>query len=188
MKYDPAKHHRRSIRFKGYDYTKPGAYFVTLVSHERQCLFGAVENDIVRLNLIGKIIEAVWFALPSHFAIRHDTWVILPNHLHGIIWICRGVASGGVVTGYCNYASPDASPLRPNGTQPGSLGAILQNFKSVTARKVNHIRSATSTPIWQRNYYEHIIRNERELERIRLYIANNPCQWIADDLHVLQKP
>ena len=132
------------------------------------------------LSSVGDIVQRCWLNLPRHFSwLELDAFVIMPNHLHGIIVIGRGEAS-----------SPDnASPLRrsaevpaqPNGTQPGSLGAILQNFKSVSTRKVNKGNRNSGLPLWQRNYYEHVIRNEEELKEIREYIINNPANRDRDE-------
>jgi len=185
MKLDQNVRHRRSIRLKGYDYSQPGAYFVTIVAHEHANIFGEIRNNELVLNHPGNIIQETWMHLPDFFPIRLDEWVLMPNHLHGIIWILehrRGEASTSI----------DASPLdTPIGTKPSSVGAVIQNFKSVSTRKINQmiqgsrageINLANLTPpgLWQRNYYEHIIRNHIELERIRLYILENPRKWLED--------
>ena len=196
MKFDPRIHHRRSIRFKGFDYTQPGAYFVTLVSYQRECLFGEVLDGQVRLNDIGKIVDRCWRVISRHFPeVELDIFVLMPNHLHGIIWISdrddRGEASDDVereishhfAAAYSRSTSPpevDASPQRPKGTQSGSLNAIVQNFKSVSTRKANRRLGSPGSKIWQRDYYERVVRNERELNAIRRYIDNNPAQWESD--------
>jgi REP element-mobilizing transposase RayT len=107
-----------------------------------------------------------------------DAFVVMPNHMHGIIVIrCRGEASAITIHVAKTPSKPDASPLRqhPNGTQPGSLPAIVQNFKSISTQKMNAASGALGTPVWQRNYYEHVVRNEEELEAIREYILGNPA-------------
>ena len=198
MKYDPLKHHRRSIRLKGYDYARAGAYFVTLVTHGRECILGEIVDGEMRVNLLGEIAAYYWQELPRHFArVTLDAFVVMPNHTHGIILIgmndgdVRGAGRGGIprkdeasavqVAGMSRRSSADASPLPPRGTQTGSVGAIVQNFKSVTTRKINQRRGAPGAPVWQRNYYEHIIRDEASLNRIRRYIAENPLRWALDD-------
>jgi REP element-mobilizing transposase RayT len=188
---DPKRHHRRSIRLQGYDYRQSGACFVTICTHQRELLF----ND----PLLRRVAETLWQRIPRHFAhVRLDAWVVMPNHIHGIIIIAndpgRGeaspeatsatqpVAPAGSGSGWESVAG-DASPLqprRPSGVAPGSLGAIVGNFKSVTARRINHLRRTPGMPVWQRNHYEHIVRDERALHAIRQYIAGNPARWAWD--------
>ena len=184
MKYDPEKHHRRSIRLKGYDYSQSGGYFVTIVTQNRECLFGNVINRKMVLNTFGRIIEYHWQRLPQHFKhIKLDVFQIMPNHLHGIIFIVDIVVgakhSNGDISNIQKKSFENALPL--HGTKPGSLAAIMQNYQSVTTRKINHIRKISGQKLWQRNYWEHIIRNEIELNRIREYIVNNPLKWKLDN-------
>jgi len=129
VKYDPEIYRRRSLRLQGYDYAQAGAYFVTVCTWNRECLFGDVTNGEIRLNDAGRIAATCWSAITEHFPdVELDACVIMPNHVHGIIGIYRrGEAFGG----------PNASPLPPHGTQSGSLGSIIQNFKSVSTRKIN---------------------------------------------------
>ena len=188
MKYDPEKHHRRSIRLKGYDYTQPGGYYVTIVTQNRECLFGDVADGKMVLNGIGEIIEYYWQKIPQHFNHTNlGVFQIMPNHLHGIIMITDyavgAMHSRNENVHFKNNSIRNASPqqTRPHGTQPGSLAAIVQNFESVTTRKINHIRKTPGQKLWQRNYWEHIIRNENDLNRICEYIINNPLQWESDD-------
>lgn len=207
MNYDPLKHHRRSIRLKEFDYTLPGAYFVTLVTNRKISLFGEIIDRKMRLNQLGEIIQATWQRLPGFFPIRHAEWVIMPNHLHGIIWILdkrKGEASAVRNSKGKYFIMADASsPQHPIGTKHESLGAIIQNFKSISTRKINQWlhnkpsgeKSAWFPPsagvifmpnvsrlqVWQRNYYERIIRNDKELERIRQYILDNPFKWGEDE-------
>ena len=187
MPYDPRKHHRRSIRLRGWDYTWPGAYFVTICTHDGECLF---EDPTLR-----QVVETMWQRIPRHFPhVRLDEFVVMPNHVHGIVWIVdnvgarhsRGPSSPTSAIPSDEPAqskkqlSGNASPLRPRGVVPGSLGAVIGNFKSVTARRINRVRKTPGAPVWQRNYYEHIIRNERELNAIRQYIRDNPARWAED--------
>ncbi len=160
----------------------------------------------MRINHIGDITQNVWRRLSNFFPIRHDEWVIMPNHLHGIIWILEsGTGEASTLPGYKEsiYLTVDASPQHePIGTQVGSLGAIIQNFKSISTRKINQwiknshagessaplsdkalksrMAGASLQRVWQRNYYEHIIRNQLELDRIRKYIADNTYRWEED--------
>jgi putative transposase len=209
MPYNPQVHHRRSIRLKGYDYTLPGAYFVTLVAWQRECLFGTIQDDESVLSQVGNTVAACWRHLPAFFAIRLDEWVIMPNHFHGILLIeaqgkgeasasaaravsqfhladaqGKGEASATAIQAVSRPHLADASPQRPIGTPPGSLGAIVQNFKSITTRKINQLRHTPGVPVWQHNYYERIIRDEAEWDRIRQYILDNPRRWQEDDEYV----
>ena len=189
MSYTSEKHHRRSIRLRGWDYTNPGAYFVTICTHNGECLF---EDPVLR-----RMVETTWRRIPCHFPhVRLDEFVVMPNHVHGIIWIVDKPVVGArhsresssptdaipsdEPTQSRKQPSGNASPLRPCGVVPGSLGAIVGNFKSVTARRVNRIRKTPGAPVWQRNYYEHIVRSEDELRRIREYIRLNPLKWELD--------
>jgi len=152
---------RRSIRLPGYDYRTPGAYFVTICAYRRKLLF---EDEA-----IASVIKDAWSALPGHFTnVGLDAFVVMPNHVHGVIWI-RGAPVG----------ARHASPLRdqPAGPEPGSLGAIVGSFKSAVSRELRLLGLHDSTPVWQRNYYERIIRNAAELNRIREYIVANPALW-----------
>ncbi|MCS7352380.1 transposase [Thermoflexus sp.] len=177
MGYDPHRHHRRSIRLKGYDYTRPGAYFVTIVTQGRLCLFGDIWNGEVLLNEAGKMVEKAWSELPTHYpGVCVDAFVVMPNHVHGIIILTR-------VSPYsCSQNRLDSSHKeRPT----LSLSDVVHRFKTITTRQyVEGVRTRGWTPfhrrLWQRNYWERIIRDEFELQRIREYIVNNPSRWHLD--------
>ena len=179
--FDPQKHHRRSIRMKGYDYAQVGAYFVTIVTLGRACLFGEIVDGVMVLNEYGKIADECWRAIPEHFPnVDLGAHVIMPNHAHGTILI-RGVESLlNVGAQQCCAPTPDEqdNPHKIN-VKPGSLGAIIRSFKSAVSYRINKEHHITS--IWQRNYYERIIRNEREMDAIWEYIENNPAAWADDD-------
>lgn len=178
MTYDPKKHHRRSIRLKGYDYTQPGAYFVTMVTHQHQLLFGDILNGDMAFNYIGHIVKAEWLRTTEirEYVIL-DEYVIMPNHLHGIIIIADNETPVGA-TGGSPLLQTDAQP--PQGVPPHSLGAIIAGFKSAVTKQVNRILNTPGAPLWQRNYYDHIIRNEKEWDNIRKYIQTNPANWETD--------
>jgi REP element-mobilizing transposase RayT len=162
--------HRQSIRLLRYDYTQAGAYFVTICTHNRECLFGEVNaQGEMMINDLGRLVERCWNNIPSHFPnIALDTFVVMPNHVHGIIVI--------------NTGATHASPLqRRSGPLQHSIGAMVGSFKSAATRHINQHRQISCTPVWQRNYYEHIIRNEESLNRIRQYIIDNPARWAFDD-------
>ena len=179
-KFNPQKHHRRSIRLPGYDYSRAGAYYVTLVTYRRDCLFGEVVNEEMILNDFGKIADEYWHAIPEHFPFMElGAYVVMPNHAHGIMVIHNGESPS-------NVGATHASPLRihnshPRGASPRSLGAIVGSFKSAVTKRIG--RELNATGIWQRNYYEHIIRNEESLCRIRQYVYNNAITWQHDQLH-----
>ena len=198
MKYNPEIHHRRSIRLKGYDYTQPGAYFVTMVTHHRDEIFGEIKNGEMKLSPLGMIVREEWLRsaiIRKEIQIFDDEFVIMPNHLHGINWIVN-VGADGVRPD--NHAHPNdgrmpSAPTQQDARQdtrqdarrasllrraPCSLRSFIAGFKaSVTSRAG---RELNITGIWQRNYYEHIIRNERELNNIARYIVNNPLNWQLD--------
>jgi putative transposase len=166
-KLDPQNRHRRSIRLPEYDYTQTGAYFVTVVTYGRDCLFGAVVDGEMQLNDFGKITDKCWRAIPEHFpSVELGAYVIMPNHVHGIIIISA-------------VGARHASPLPPNGPAPHSLGAIVGSFKSAVTKRIG--REYNAIGIWQRNYYEHIIRNDHDLQRITDYIHANLLRWNDDD-------
>jgi REP element-mobilizing transposase RayT len=179
MPYDPQKHHRRSIRLKGYHYTQPGAYYITLCTKARQCLFGDVVKGEMRLNSLGYIAFTCWQEIPNHFPhVELDVFVIMPNHLHGILVITDTLVGA-------THASPlhrtNALPKRhPCGPSPKSVGAIVGSYKSAVTKRINTICNTKGNSIWQRNYYEHISRDEASVHNIRQYIVENPWRW-ADD-------
>jgi len=181
------EHHRRSIRLPGFDYTQPGIYFVTIVVHQRENLLGKIMHGHTQLSLIGQMVEICWRGLPKTFEVELDEFVIMPNHLHGIIVIPdgnrgkfnQGKASGDRSNNLSTAILPDALPL-PHGTVSGSFNAVIQNFKSVSTRRINTFRHTPGTPLWQRNYYERIIRSQPGLDAVRSYIQANPDHWELD--------
>ncbi len=184
--YDPDRHHRRSIRLKGYDYTQPGAYFVTLCAHERAHLFGAVVDGVLRLSEAGRIAEQCWRDIPAHFPhVALDAFVIMPNHVHGILWMMDNDAGNGAwaTVGAKNFSplrrspQPPTAPLPPRGTSK-TIGSVVRGFKTGVTKWFRQNMSVY--PVWQRNYYEHIIRDERNLDAIRRYIVENPLCWHLD--------
>ncbi|MBE9111799.1 transposase [Nodosilinea sp. LEGE 07298] len=186
MKYNPNKHHRRSIRLKGYDYSAAGAYFITICVFQRHCLFGQVVEGDMQLNEFGQIAAECWQAIPDHFPhIELDGWVVMPNHVHGILVAkdtCRGFA---LQSPYANPGDTLQNPLTPvfGKMSSGSISTVIRSYKSATTKHINTLRDAAGTPVWQRNYYDHIIRDERSLQHMRYYITNNPVTWVDDQLH-----
>ncbi|MBN1878440.1 MAG: transposase [Anaerolineae bacterium] len=173
--YDPNKHHRRSIRLREWDYSSPGAYFVTLCSYQRECLFGEINDGVMMLSTIGHFAAGCWLWLADRYPyVCLDEWTVMPNHLHGIIAIIdedKGSPAG------VNVRAPSTRPTRK------PLGRLIGAFKTVSTKHVNILRDMPGVPLWQRNYYEHVIRNEADLQRIREYIFNNPASWLEDENH-----
>ncbi len=177
-KYSPENHRRRSIRLQGYDYSQAGAYFVTVCTQNRKCLFGAVIDGEMLLNDCGKIAAECLDEIPKHFPhVEMDEFVVMPNHVHLVVVIVDGPVGA-------THASPLPQP--PRGPQPRSIGSIIGSYKSAVTKRVNEIRDTRGAPIWQRNYYEHIIRDENELHRVRRYIESNPACWADDENNPLR--
>jgi putative transposase len=169
MKFDPKIHHRHSIRLKGYDYSQAGAYFVTLVTWQRECLFGEVVNEEMVLNQFGEIAAQTWQWLENQYPyIELGAWVVMPNHSHCIL-IIHDDGRGG------SRSAPTANIKRK------PLGGLIGAFKTVSTKQINLLRKTEGQMIWQRNYYEHIICNEREMENIWKYIESNPVMWNDDE-------
>jgi putative transposase len=190
-KFDPQKHHRHSIRLPNYDYSQPGAYYVTIVAWHRECLFGEVVNREMRLNKVGQIVHWEWEELPKRLRyVEIGAFVVMPNHFHGILIFHETAgATRQRITNALSSKVPlpnmivdgkDGSPL-PRGPQPGSLGTLMAQFKSRVTKRLWKIPSLNRKPIWQRNYYEHIIRNEQDLRNKTDYIEANPILWNEDD-------
>ena len=137
-RFDPRKHHRRSIRLKGYDYSQEGAYYVTIVTYHRDCLFGEVVNEKMILNDFGKIVNECWSAIPEHFpSVELGAYVVMPNHVHGILMILDGGRGAALLRPY-----DDQNPQKIN-VVPGSLGAIVRSFKSAVSYRLNKEHDAT---------------------------------------------
>lgn len=207
-KFDPQKHpfdnaqgrHRRSIRLKGYDYSQEGAYFVTIVTWRREFLFGEIVNQEMRLSPYGEIVQKWWEEIPVHFPnVEIGAFVIMPNHVHGIIYIFderRGTVpvpddNGGISISENKDMSGEnlggenlggkTPPLRVFNGMP-TLGQIVAYFKYQSTKEMNKIdNTGTVTKFWQRNYYEHIIRNDKDLQNKTDYIEANPLLWDEDD-------
>jgi REP element-mobilizing transposase RayT len=183
MKYDPKIHHRRSIRLKGYDYSQLGSYFVTICTQHRKCLFGEIKDRLMNLNPAGHMVKRIWQELPQRFPqIEIDEFVIMPNHLHGIIWIAhQSVGVSFVNAQIADLGLGQAQPLQ----KTIKLGDVVGAFKSITTYEYtigvrqNHWQEFPGK-LWQRNYYEQIVREEESLEQIHQYIANNPFNWPND--------
>ncbi len=172
-------HHRRSIRLKGFDYSQPGGYFITIVTCNREHLFGAINHCGMILNPLGRIVSDCWSAIPDHFMhVDLGEFVVMPNHIHGILNIFDDYRRGTI---YRAPALEKRAPAMERFGQPvaGSIPTIIRAFKAAVTRKAS--RELNLSRVWQRNYFEHIISSDREYERIEAYIANNPSNWLSDD-------
>ena len=179
MKFNPDIHHRKSIRLRDYDYSQGGLYFITICTHERPPLFGKIIDGIMMTNDTGVIVEKCWREIPEHFPqVILDGFVVMPNHIHGIIEI---VKSDDHLVGANNYSpiySPFHLPLR--GTSK-TVGSIVRGFKIGVTK---WFRENTDIhKVWQRNYHEHVIRDEEGYVKISEYIQYNPQKWHEDTYH-----
>ena len=186
------RHYRRSIRLKGFDYSQVGAYFVTIVAFQCECLFGEIVDGEMRLNHYGEIVQKRWDDIPIHFPnVEAWTFVVMSNHVHGIIVITnrRGtvpVPDDNRTNNFKNQKRGEmTSPCKTGGETPPlhapTLGQIIAYFKYQSTKEMNALCGDTITKFWQRNYYEHIICNEREMDNIWRYIEANPSRWNGDD-------
>jgi putative transposase len=162
---------RRSIRLKDRDYGLPDVYFVTICANERRCMFGQVVEGRFAPSALGLLARECWVAIPRHFAqVALYEFVIMPNHLHGLIGIMPSLLVGA------QHRCALLSEATNSGVKPGSLGAIVRSFKAIIVRRA-HKELGWSGPIWQRNYFERVLRAGQELSDASRYIAENPMKW-----------
>ena len=160
---------RKNIRLEDFDYSSAGYYFVTIVSHQRKNIFSEINDGKMALSQAGVIVKEVWEAIPLHFSnVEIDSFVVMPNHIHGIL-IIKEVGA--------RHASPGPTKIQP-------LGMIIGSFKSAVTKRIHDEGLLIQEKIWQRNYYEHIIRDETDYYRILDYIENNPENWLQDEENV----
>ena len=174
---------RRSLRLRGFDYSQEGAYFVTICTHDRACLFGEVVDGEMRLNDVSRVVQTVWDGLLERFpSVELDAFVVMPNHVHGILVVGAALAPPKRRNVGAGLALPlgGAASSAPTGTTSTTLGNVVRAFKSMSAIGVNRLLKRLGQPLWQRGYYEHIIRSEKSLSRIQEYIATNPSSWELD--------
>lgn len=220
QKYNPKIHHRKSIRLINYDYSDPGAYFVTICTQNRVCIFGNIDNCQMKLNEYGRIVHECVKNTCNHFPqINLDCFVIMPNHFHSIIVINDICIRAGEprpdnndqhdqslqiinIASHKNHAkytnkiihanitelhnpvrAGSPRPQNNTGNSAQSLGQIIAYFKYQSTKQINSIHKTDIKKTWQRNYYEHIIRNNIALNRIQQYISNNPSSWKSDKFH-----
>jgi putative transposase len=170
---------RRSLRLRGFDYSQPGAYFVTSCVQERANLFGEIIDGAMRENEFGKIVAEWWMNIARHFPnVELDEYVVMPNHFHGIVVLPDGVVGAGSPRPEGDSVKGAGEPRHYNGI--ATLGQIMGYFKYQSTKQINSIRNTPGVPVWQRNYFEHVIRNEEDLTEIRAYVIDNPTKWDLD--------
>ena len=182
MTSDPERRHRQSLRLKHYDYSWAGAYFVTIVTQNRVCRFGTIQRETMELSPAGKMLKSVWADLPKRFpSIALDAYIVMPNHFHAL------VVFPAPLLNTLQHPSPAEQkvPTRGTATERPTLGTIIGAWKSLTTMDyIVGVKTQNWLPfvnhLWQRNYYEHIVRDEDDLARIRYYIETNPQQWAQD--------
>ena len=170
---------RKALRLKSFDYSSEGFYFVTICTQDRQCLFGAVvgagpgAGPQMVLNDAGYMVKSIWNEMPDYYpGVYIDEFVVMPNHVHGIISIDNRMGRGAVPAP--EHAGGETPPLQP------ALGRMVAYFKYQSTKRINEVRETPGESVWQRNYYEHVIRNESDLNQIRQYILDNPGNWASD--------
>jgi len=175
-RFDPHKHNRRSIRLPGWDYRAAAIYFVTICTHGRECFF----DDPAWAT----VATTAWTAIPQHAGrVALDEWVLMPNHLHAILVLTDEPADATDTSSFdIRWASllPTPEPRRFANVPSGSLGSIIRSYKAAVTRRINERCRTPGQPRWQRGYYERVVRDDRELERIRAYIRENPARWAKD--------
>lgn len=180
MAYNPLIHNRNSIRLQGYDYSSEGS-FITICTHHKQHLFGKIIDENMYLNTFGEIVRDEWEkSAIIRSEIELGVFVVMPNHFHSIVFIRdtnddrRGV--------WPNLLPPNDQNAF-SGLRPKSVGSLITGFKSAGTKQMNSVRNISGRPVWQRNYWDHIIRNDEEFEQIEDYIKNNPTRWQQDQLN-----
>jgi putative transposase len=186
--HDDPDHHRRSMRLRGYDYAQAGAYFVTICTYDRACLLGDIVDGTMRLNDAGQVVQEGWTAIARQYSgIAIDAFVVMPNHIHGIIMIAATGTTGptGATTTPVGAQFIAPNPVPHSNTtnamnRAPTVGEIVRAYKARVTVTINQRRGTRGVPVWQRNFYDHIIRDDEALDRIRQYIVDNPAQWAHD--------
>ncbi|HEY0261992.1 MAG TPA: transposase [Chitinophagales bacterium] len=202
MTFNPNTYHRKSIRLKEYDYSQEGAYFVTICTKDRECLFGKIENEKIILSPVGVIADILWYEIKSHFPnVELGEFVVMPNHIHGVIIITENQNTNRNVGALHATPNPNndnqsralhATPLQNSvsdkneymssiSPKSGTLSSIIRSYKSAVSKHAHRLEFYFE---WQRNYHEHIIRNEQSFQKISEYIMNNPARWADDKFYV----
>ncbi len=163
-----AQPHRRSIRLPGRDYSWPGTYFVTICTAERKSLLGRIENGAMRENVLGRLVQTHWMAIPREFAsVELDAFTVMPNHLHGLIHLLRRVTAD----------EPQYKPAQFAKPQTASISWIVRAFKARVTREARQVLNRAELKVWQRNYFERVVRSDQEYKEVYRYICENPKNW-----------
>jgi REP element-mobilizing transposase RayT len=182
MTYEPRIHDRRTIRLSGWDYSAGGAYFVTLCTDRRAQLFGDIVDGHMRLDAVGTIVADSWRWLTSQYPyVTLDEWCIMPNHLHGILVLAGRGGSRTAPTGDETLVA--MSDGGDTATTRKTVGRLIGAFKTVSTKQINRMRHTPGTVVWQRNFWEHIVRDDGEIDRIRIYIRDNEVNLASDDMN-----
>jgi putative transposase len=184
MPYNPEIHHRHTIRLQSYDYSAEGGYFLTICIEQKVCLLGHIAENIMHLNQYGMIVEEEWKRSAQICReIVLDEWVVMPNHFHALVWLTEShpPESSKLESSQSHQGGLPSAPTAAR--KPRSISTLVAGFKGAVVRRINALHSEPVAKFWQRNYHEHIIRNEDELNYIRWYIRTNPERWQQDSLH-----
>jgi REP element-mobilizing transposase RayT len=176
------EHDRKSVRLPFYDYSRHGGYFITICAFDGLCLFGEINDGKVTLNKTGKIIQSEWLQTEQiRKNVKVDLFVVMPNHFHGIV-IIRDAEAPRLENDYTKRATHRVAPTQERQAKiiTGSISAIIGQFKPTVTKRVRSELKLGSHSVWQRGFYEHVIRNEKELNRVRQYILGNPAKWSLD--------
>ena len=180
MENSHKRRNRKLIRLQGFDYSQPGLYFVTIVVKERQTLLGEIVGEEMEPNNLGRMVANTWEWLGDQYPhVELDEYVVMPNHIHGII-VIRNSGNGAIASHRrgASRSAPTKPQVQDNKRKP--LGRLVGAFKTVSTKNVNLHLGTTGRTLWQRNYYEHVIRSEESLMKIRQYIRDNPAKWAFD--------
>jgi putative transposase len=185
MNYNPKYHHRKSIRLMEYDYANPNWYYVTICTKNKECLFGKIKDGRMILNDFGNIVgEELLKTKEIRKNVDIDYYVIMPNHIHAIIIIEYKIESNQRWDKARLVPTMNNDDIRKFGNPiANSLASIIGSFKSAVTKRINEHRNTPGGKVWQSNYYEHIIRNEKDLFHIRKYIEQNPLKWELDEYY-----
>lgn len=176
---NPQLHHRRSLRIKGQDYTAPGAYFITITSHQNHEIFGDFTEEKMAYSSIGEIAKAELVRLEQRFSnIQLDTFVIMPNHIHFILILSEN--------GFTLRPTKEIPIEKFGKPVPGSIPTIVRSLKSAITNLARKKRLISKDPIFHKNYFEHIIRNDQDWQNCRDYIRINPDRWLDEHSNPLR--
>jgi len=175
MHDSPQLPNRRSVRLKNFDYSQPGAYFLTICAHNNRCLFGRVVWGEMSLNDLGELVDKCWLEIPRHFPnIELATHVVMPNHLHGILVLRERARRAVPLRAGITHSEMFGAPVN------GSIPTIARSFKSAASKRIRQVLKRPAMQVWQRNYYEHCIRNRDDFNKTLEYIRLNPARWDFD--------